>query len=110
MHNALDVFDTVVHTRHRQACNGLRWMLGYTTKLSQWVYHNCMAGAELSRAMLVLGDTFFVDMMLYRCLCVTASGQDYAAYVVANCAAYIPPTRKAQWQATMAAAAGGQTT
>ena len=110
IHDALDAYETLIHARHTQACVGLRWMLGYTSQLGRYVYYNCMAGADLARATLMLGDTFFVDMLLYRCLCVSPSGQDYLAYTLAHCADYIPATRMGYWQSTLAAAADGGVT
>ena len=107
IHDALDAYETLIHARHTQACAGLRWMLGYSTQLGRYVYYNCRAGADLARATLLLGDTFFVDMLLYRCLCVSPGGQDYLAYALAHCADYIPATRMGYWQSTLAAAATG---
>ena len=98
VHEALDLFDSLVDTRHRQACAGLRLMMGYDSPLGQWLYYNCLTGADLLQSTLMLGSTLFVDVTLYRCLCVHPGGQDYLAYVYSNCADYIPSSRKAYWQ------------
>ena len=95
VHEALDLYDTIVRTRHLQACAGVRLMVGYGTQLGRGLYFNCLAGADLTLSILMLANTLFVDVVLYRCLCVYRGGQDYLGYVSSHCADYIPPSRKA---------------
>ena len=105
----MDIFESVIDRRLRQGCNGIRLMLGYETALGQGVFYNCLAGMDMTQGMMRLASTLFVDVPLYRCLCVQAAGQDYLPYVYAHCTSLIPSTRKAFWQNTLAAAnsAGG---
>ena len=83
-------------------------MVGYESQFGRGLYYNCIAGTDLVHATLELAGIVFVDVMLYRCLCVYPGGRDYLEYVQEHCASYIPPSRKAFWQATLAAAATGE--
>ena len=91
----------------RQACTGLRLMVGYSTQLGRALYYNCVAGPELLRGTLELASVVMVDAVLYRCLCVYPGGEDYLTYVRAQCVSFIPPSRKAFWAETLEAAASG---
>ena len=102
-----DLFDDIVDQRLRQACAGLRVALGYDSQIATTAYYACRAAADMGPAMLQVLTTVFADMTLYRCLCVHPAGEDYLAYVQAQCVVYIPPTRKAFWLATLAAASTG---
>ena len=93
-----DLFDEIVDARLRQACSGVRLMVGYNTQLGQALYWNCRAGADTAPAMLQLLTTLFADLPLYRCLCVYPAGEDYLSYVQSTCPSFIPPSRKAFWQ------------
>ena len=92
-----DLFDTLVDSRLRQACAGVRLMAGYGTQLGEGLYWNCRASADVAPAMLRLLTTLFADAPLYRCLCVYPAGEDYLTYVNGACPQYIPATRKAYW-------------
>ena len=46
---AMDAFDAIVHTRHSQACTGVRFMVGYDSSLGLWLYNNCLAGKPYAR-------------------------------------------------------------
>ena len=76
-----DLFDEIVDARLRQACSGVRLMVGYNTQLGQALYWNCRAGADTAPAMLQLLTTLIADRPLYRCLCVHPAGEDYLSYV-----------------------------
>ena len=93
-----DLFDTIVDARLRQACAGLRLMMGYNSQLGIALYWSCRTGADVAPAMLQVLTSVFSDVPLYRCLCVYPAGQIYLEYVRANCLQYIPDTRKAYWQ------------
>ena len=107
IHDSMDRFESIIDTRLRQGCNGIRLMLGYQTSLGQGVYYNCLAGIDMTQGVMSLASTLFVDVPLYRCLCVHAAGQEYIPYVYTHCAPLIPATRKAFWQNTLAAASAG---
>ena len=104
VHDALDQFDSDVDTHHRQACAGVRLMLGYDSQLAKGLALNCLAAADLMRGTLLTASTLLVDVALFRCLCVRPGGQDYLGYVQAQCTDYIPGSRKAYWQGTLSAA------
>jgi hypothetical protein len=93
-----DLFDTIVDARLRQACSGLRLMMGYDSQVGQALYWSCRTGADVAPAMLQVLSTVLSDVPLYRCLCVYPAGQVYLDYVQTHCLQYIPPTRKAYWQ------------
>jgi hypothetical protein len=107
LHDAWDLFDQVVDTRLRQACAGVRLMVGYDSQLGRGLFYSCMAAADMPAGMLRVASTLFADVPLYRCLCVYPAGLNYLDYVRAECPPYIPPTRKAYWQALVVAANSG---
>jgi hypothetical protein len=64
----------------------------------QGFYHSCMASVAFPRATMSVGSILFADMALYRCMCVYPVGEDYVAYVMAQCTQLILPSRLAMWQ------------
>jgi hypothetical protein len=87
---------------------GFRLMLGYTSSLGKGVFYNCLAGADMAKGMLSIALVVFVDIPLYRCMCVQAAGQNYASFVGEQCMSMIPSSRKAFWQKTLFAASTAQ--
>lgn len=98
MYDTLDLYDHVIHERHKQACLGYRLMIGYTSSLGAAVYYNCLAAAEMPRGVWTVALTVIVDMNLYRCLCVNPAGQEYLAYTYKNCEYLMSSNRKGLWQ------------
>lgn len=98
MYDTLDRYDHVIHERHKQACAGIRLMIGYGSSLGAAVYYNCLAAAEMPRGVWTVALTMFVDMGLYRCLCVNPVGQEYISYTFQNCEYLISSNRKGLWQ------------
>ena len=104
IYQAAGLYDDLIEKRHHQACMGFRLMLGYTSSLGKGVYYNCLAGADMAKGMLSVALVVFVDIPLYRCMCVNAAGQNYESFVGEECMSMIPSSRKAFWQKTMYAA------
>ena len=94
-------FKSIVQTRSRRACMGLRIMLGYGGSFGKALYYNCLAAEEMVGGMMTVVLSVLVDISVYRCLCVNPVGSDYMAYVQAQCIPMIPPTRKDWWQRAM---------
>ena len=104
IYQAAGLYDELIENRHHQACMGFRLMLGYTSSLGKGVFYNCLAGADMAKGMLSIALVVFVDIPLYRCMCVRAAGQNYVSFVGEECMSMIPSSRKAFWQKTMFAA------
>ena len=107
IHEAADQYESIVDVRLQRACAGLRLMLGYSSSFAGTMYYGCMSGVAFPSAVMRLASTVFVDVALYRCLCVHPAGQDYLQYVNSSCLQLIPPTRMALWQQTLQAATTG---
>jgi len=102
MYDTMDRYDEIIHERHKRGCMGFRLMFGFSSSTAKALYYNCLAVAEMPRGIWTMILTIFVDMNLYRCLCVYPAGKNYAENTLERCEYLMSPNRKGLWQKLLA--------
>ena len=76
-------------------------MFGYSTNFGKGIYYNCLAATSIMDGTVEMALTLFVDIPLYRCMCVNAAGQDYVQFVYEKCEYLLPSSYKNKWKTFM---------
>lgn len=108
LHQAQDKYREIIHKRHLQACSGMRLMFGFNSKFGKGVYYNCLAATSLIDGSIDLALSVFVELPLYKCMCISAAGEDYVQYVYQKCEYLIPANYKSKWQSFLKSAYAAQ--
>jgi hypothetical protein len=101
MYNTMDLYDNIIHERHKRLCMGYRLLLGYGSAFGKAIHSVCLAAAEMPRSTWTVILTLFVDVNLYRCMCVNSAGQEFLKYSYENCEYLIASNRKGLWQSIL---------
>ena len=81
---------SMVTSKTRMGCGGLKLMMGIGNPWSDMLYYQCMAAAELPRGMMSLALNIFVDTPMARCVCKEGSGQYMSVVTSSICAPKLP--------------------
>lgn len=101
MYDTMDLYDSIIHERHKRMCMGYRLLLGYGSSFGKAIQYVCLAAAEMPRSTWTVILTLFVDINLYRCMCINTAGQEFLKYSYENCEYLISPNRKGLWQSIL---------